>query len=954
MRDISLAGEVAINAGRLKQGHLISLELPSMVLHITDYMRDVTFNGITYLSGRVKQISSYTQTRDLTTQNITLTITGLDEQYRELFFLSSQSFLGKKATILRAFFDNNGDVIPFTNSTGEPFVYYKGKVASATLDDVSPVGSVGSATIKYTISNDFYDTESVQGRFTSDASHRALVTVNGKLVPSGAAKRPEYHDDLGFIHADNSVTILAKYQTKELRYKIKTKKAGGLGGLLGGKKIKLVEYYANVEKEVSLDFNLTAKYLPAVYGCQKVPGIPIFCDTEKNNPNSVWIVYAVCEGEIEGFTDVFVDDNPMICYDDADDADRVCFGRRRIFGDTIQRIASGGASTGPSVHGQEYVYESPDGNINFWTFHGMKNQTAAQVLVNMAASGAFYLQGMKGAGSEYWNSSMKLLDTAYVVVNVKITEDRTSIPSFDFEVLGRKVKKYDSKGTITSSSKTTRNLSWQLLDYLNSIFGSNIPITELNLPSFIEAAAIYDQIDTSYEASWCPFWRYLGWESMSNSHRQIMQTNILLDTANTVFKNVQGILAHGDAALCTFSGKYYLTLEKNAIPVMDIAYEDIIGGEISVSDTSGKDRYNSVQASITDPGKAWGATAVTFFNSNYLIEDNNVEKKLSLSFDYITNYYTARSMAERHLKRSRFLRTYSLSLPYKYIGLLPNDVVTLNHPRFPDSEGKVFIVDSIESTTVGKFNIDIQETAADVFITSPQTDASSYQVPSVTNIILPPRNLVYDPYVGDSTVLKNGTLMWKGSLTPGVIAYSVYRTGRVEPYTVQVEAGQGSETTFSLDLYELDAGNYTFEVRAVDINGFRSKAATLTILLDPAKNLNIVTGFVLENTSLDSKVQFMGTFMKFNWDATPDQEFYNDLSYNIQILTETDIVLRDLLIPIELTTFTYPYSQMLADYLTVNGVPGVYRSYKARIKVVGTRDQESISWVYVNEEYPNA
>lgn len=61
MRDISLAGEVAINAGRLKQGHLISLELPSMVLHITDYMRDVTFNGITYLSGRVKQISSYTK-----------------------------------------------------------------------------------------------------------------------------------------------------------------------------------------------------------------------------------------------------------------------------------------------------------------------------------------------------------------------------------------------------------------------------------------------------------------------------------------------------------------------------------------------------------------------------------------------------------------------------------------------------------------------------------------------------------------------------------------------------------------------------------------------------------------------------------------------------------------------------------------------------------------------------
>ena len=347
MRDISAAGLAALEASRLKQGHLVILELPETTLYLTDYMRDVAYGGNIYQSGKIKQISSYSQSRDLTTQNISITITGLDAQHRNLFFMSSKSFLGKKAVIYRAFFDNNGDVIPFTNSTGEPYIYYKGKVATASLDDSSPVGGVGSSSIKYTISNDFYDIESVQGRFTSDASHRALVNVGGVLVPSGAAKRDEYQDDLGFFYADKSVTVLAKYQTKELRYKISSKRAGGLGGLMGAKNTKLVEYYETVDREVSLDFNLTAKYLPIVYGCQKVPGIPIFCDTEKNNPNSVWIVYAVCEGEIEGFTDIFVDDNPLICYDDADDNDRVCFGRRKYMGDTIQRIASGGASTGP-------------------------------------------------------------------------------------------------------------------------------------------------------------------------------------------------------------------------------------------------------------------------------------------------------------------------------------------------------------------------------------------------------------------------------------------------------------------------------------------------------------------------------------------------------------------------------------------------------------------------------
>lgn len=952
MRDISIAGEAALNAGRLKQGHLIALELPDTVLYVTDYIRDVEFQGATYKAGRVKQLSNYTQTRDLTTQNISISITGLDAQYREMFFESSRSFLGKKATIYRAFFADDGSIIPFTETTGEPFIYYRGKIATAVLEDISPAGSIGSSTIKYTISNDFYDIESVQGRFTSDASHRALVTVNGELVPSGAAKRPEYQDDLGFIHADNSVTILAKYQTKELRYKIKSKRKSGLGGLLGGKNIELVEYYADVEKEVSLDFNLTAKYLPVVYGCQKVPGIPIFCDTEIDNPNSVWIVYAVCEGEIEGFLDVFIDDNPVICYDDTDDVDRVCFGRRRNIGDTIQKIASGESSSGPSVHGQEYKYESPDGNIDFWTFHGMPNQTAAEVLVGLAERGGFYLQSMKEAGPEYWDSKMKLLDTAYVVVNVKITENRTTIPSFDFEVLGRKVKTYDRNGNITASNKTTSNLSWQILDYLTSIFGPKIPLEGLNIPSFIEGAAVYEAIDTSYEASWCPFWRFLGWPTMDNSNRKILQTNVLLDTANTVFKNVQGLLAHGDASLCNFSGRYYLTIEKNAVPVLDIAYEDIIGGEVTVEDTSGKDRYNSVQASIIDPGKGWNASAVTFYNSKYLLEDNSVEKKLNLAFDHITNYYTARAMAERHLKRSRFLHTYSLSLPYKYIGMLPNDVVTFNHPRFPDAENRVFIVDSIESTTSGKFNVELQETSNDVFITSPQTDASGDQIPSVTNIILPPRNLKYTPHVGDTT-LKNGTLTWTGSLSPGVISYLVYHTDRFEPYSVSVAPGQNSDSEFSLDLFGLTPGNYTFEVRAVDILGYRSKAAVLTININPAKNLNNVTNFKLVNTSLSSNTQFQGNYMKFVWDSTPDADIYNDLSYNLQIMTDADIILQDLSIT-NATTYTYTYAQMLADFKKINNVAGIYRTYKVRIKVVGTRGQESVSWVYVNEEFTDA
>ncbi|MFP9052031.1 hypothetical protein ACLI10_16150, partial [Enterococcus faecalis] len=125
--------------------------------------------------------------------------------------------------------------------------------------------------------------------------------VNGTLQPSNGAKRPEYQEDYGFFHSNKSTTILAKYQVKEERYKLQSKKK--LFGL--SRSYSLKKYYETVTKEVDLDFNLAAKFIPVVYGVQKIPGIPIFADTELNNPNIVYVVYAFAEGEIDGFLDFY-------------------------------------------------------------------------------------------------------------------------------------------------------------------------------------------------------------------------------------------------------------------------------------------------------------------------------------------------------------------------------------------------------------------------------------------------------------------------------------------------------------------------------------------------------------------------------------------------------------------------------------------------------------------------
>ena len=213
---------------------------------------------------------------------------------------------------------------------GAPFTWFSGKLQGGTIQDKRDAPA-GETRIVWTCTNDFYNFERVQGRFTNDESHRALVIdPQGNKVPSGAQKRPEYNEDLGFFHQDKTVNIIAKYQTKEQRYKIKQSRKGGLSGLLGGKNISLKSYYVDVTKEADLSINLQAKYLPIVYGTQQVGGIPIFADTDQNDPYSVWVVYQLCEGEIEGILDIYIDDKPIICLDDQDDAGRVCFGRKRV------------------------------------------------------------------------------------------------------------------------------------------------------------------------------------------------------------------------------------------------------------------------------------------------------------------------------------------------------------------------------------------------------------------------------------------------------------------------------------------------------------------------------------------------------------------------------------------------------------------------------------------------
>ena len=364
---------------------------------------------------------------------------------------------------------------------GEPYLLFKGIIASGKLKEDPEKSSI----ITWNITSHWGDFNRVSGRLTADQSHRAL-DQDGNADPIAAIK-PEYSTDLGFLHSEQAVNLVSTYQVKETKMKLKMKR-----NWLGMKSYKQIEYEVEVDREVDLRFNLSAKYLPVIYGVNKIDSIPVFVDTLASDSKKVFVAYAICEGQVGGLYDIFFDDTSSICIDANDSATRsvqtanstvdlTCMGRadrgdtitpQSIAGGSVRRaqgtVANGsrkweGAQTAEARYHQEYDYDVPeegsstsigvtpqgkgithekgtrfDNPIDVrMQFHaGKSNQKADSMLLHN--SGNFHIADKYYTGDEiYWGANHRLLDTAYLVAEYTIGEGETSIPSLDFVVRGK-------------------------------------------------------------------------------------------------------------------------------------------------------------------------------------------------------------------------------------------------------------------------------------------------------------------------------------------------------------------------------------------------------------------------------------------------------------------------------------------------------------------------------------
>ena len=399
------------------------------------------------------------------------------------------------------------------------YLMFKGIISNANITD-----GPSRSEITWVASSHWADFNRVQGRRTEDTSHRALDSDG--LPNREATVTPAYADDLGFLHATRSVNLTAVYNRTETRTEVDYD-----SGFLGiGSDVSTREVEYDVPTELDLKFNMQAKFLPVVYGVQRIDSIPMFADTRFNLSTQVHALYGLAEGRITGLYDLQLDGHSSICMDKqdydvrgtievAEDADGtidfLCKGFQNYgntlvgydasSGQAVSQTTSAvgqndfsfdGKSTGvvpqfddfkPVVfkhseraignngilHELTHSFDSPiDCHL---TFHsGKAYQKANNRMVSIAqaanADERFKVQRDYYDQKEiYWGPNHRLLDTAYLHAEFRITEGETKLPKFKAVVKGVSVEcfNYDHSYALDISrlsSNTSQLKNFQIGD----------------------------------------------------------------------------------------------------------------------------------------------------------------------------------------------------------------------------------------------------------------------------------------------------------------------------------------------------------------------------------------------------------------------------------------------------------------------------------------------------------
>ncbi len=545
--------------------------------------------------------------------------------------------------------------------------------------------------------------------------------------------------------------------------------------------------FDDFEKGILINKQSNDASVPIVYGTRMLGGVRVFMETSGTDNTYLYMAIVLSEGEINGITEIRVDD-------------KVVTFASSLADNTEVEVASSDGN----------FFKNSASLIRLEPHFGSDGQSASSLLGTLSS----------------WGSNHKLSGLAYLAIRFTWNQDAfTGIPKVQAKVQGKKIVTLNS--SLAESSPTfSANPAFCLLDYLrNERYGKGIATADIDLQSFRDASVVCDTQVTPFSGG---------------SDINLFDCNAVLDTSKKVIENVREILKGCRGFLPYTSGKYKLIIETTGTASITLTEDDIIGG-YTLSSPSKNDKYNRVIVSFINPDRNFQVDEVQFppvDDSGLTSADQHATMKtadggflLEGKFDFktLTSPYQAEEMAEIILRRSREALSLEINVGFDAYDLAIADIVNITHASLGFS-AKAFRVMGItfnEDFTISLTLIEYQA--------SHYTFASKTQVSSTPSTNLPNPFSIQPPA---SVTLSDEMIEYADGITITRLNIAIGASPDQFVSNYQVEAKQSTESDFKIIsvgtqlnhefLNVIDGAIYNVRVKAINSLGVNSTFTSAT------------------------------------------------------------------------------------------------------------------------------
>jgi len=536
--------------------------------------------------------------------------------------------------------------------------------------------------------------------------------------------------------------------------------------------------------------------LPVIYGKRRVGGTPIFYHVSGDDNEFLHVVYAIAEGEIQGVSQVYLNNDKVNTPPDLYDT-----GLTNII---INEGEGGNITYFPTENIHKPKYE---GIVKYEIYNGTTTQTADQDLISET--------------NGTWTASDRLQGVAYAIVRFKFEPEvfgNTGIPQVNFDVIGKKTRSTTSGGT--TYKVFSDNPADCIEDYLtNTIYGRSIPSSQIDTTSFTTARNICDTEVT-----------------VGGTTQKKYTCNGILNTNNKALDNIEKLLTSCRGSLVFSGGKYKLLIDDTGTAVQTFDEDNIVGAfELALG---GKEyKANKIRANFFNRNRDMQGDFAIVESSTFKTEDNGLSLERAIELPFTDQMERAQMISTINMKQSRQSLVFKFTSTIVGLRAEIGDVVfisleSLGWNTLNSNQGKKFKIMKLAIKNNDEVDITAREYDDDVYDfgliqaedTSPNTSLPNFSSVDKPTISTPSEELIAIP----PTLFNRVTINWTQPNKSSVESYEI-GINRLNSVRFANKASydfEGRSVTESFTIDKLEEGQYFVAVRAKNRLGVYSDFAT--------------------------------------------------------------------------------------------------------------------------------